>query len=60
MAEWIVEIKGKERIGKGQLVRCKDCRKHDTYDCHITWETTQKTPDDWFCADGEPKDGDGE
>ena len=23
MAEWIVEIKGKERIGKGQLVRCR-------------------------------------
>ena len=37
------------------IVRCKDCKKHDTYDCHITYLTTQKTPNDWFCADGERK-----
>ena len=36
-------------------VRCKDCKKRDTYDCHITYLTTQKTPNDWFCADGERK-----
>ena len=36
-----------------QIVRCKDCKKHDTYDCNITYLTTQKTPNDWFCADGE-------
>ena len=61
-----------EQIGKGlgskmddivamlkeqpQIVRCKDCKKHDTYDCNITYLTTQKTPNDWFCADGERKD----
>ena len=36
-----------------EIVRCKDCKKHDTYDCNITYLTTQKTPNDWFCADGE-------
>jgi hypothetical protein len=35
------------------VVRCKDCKKHDTYDCHITYLTAQKTPNDFFCADGE-------
>lgn len=39
------------------LVRCKDCKKHDTYDCSITYLTTQKTPNDWYCADGERKEG---
>ena len=42
-----------------QIVRCKDCKKHDTYDCHITYLTTQKTPNDWFCADGRKKDDNG-
>ena len=36
-----------------EVVRCKDCKKHDTYDCNITYLTTQKTPNDWFCKDGE-------
>ena len=39
-----------------ELVRCKDCKKHDTYDCHITYLTTQKTPNDWYCADGERRE----
>ena len=39
-----------------EIVRCKDCKKHDTYDCHITYLTTQKSQNDWFCADGERLD----
>ena len=38
-----------------EIVRCMDCKKHDTYDCNITYLTTQKTPNDWYCADGERK-----
>lgn len=35
-----------------ELVRCKDCKKQGSYDCHITSLTGQKSSDDWFCADG--------
>ena len=38
-----------------EIVRCKDCKKHGTYDCHITSLTGQTSADDWFCADGERK-----
>ena len=34
------------------VVRCKDCKKQGSYDCHITSLTGQKSSDDWFCADG--------
>ena len=47
-SEAIVLLKENEAV-----VKCKDCKKHDTYDCSITYLTTQKTPNDWFCADGE-------
>lgn len=40
-----------------EIVRCNDCKKHDTYDCTITYLTMQKTPNDWYCADGERKEG---
>ena len=39
----------------GELIRCRDCKKHDTYDCQITFLTAQKTPNDWYCADGEAR-----
>lgn len=35
------------------VVRCKDCKKQGSYDCHITSLTGQTSTDDWFCADGE-------
>ena len=38
-----------------KVVRCKDCKKYSSYDCHITSLTGQKSSDDWFCADGELK-----
>ena len=40
----------------GELVRCKDCKKQWSYDCHITSLTGQTSSDDWFCADGERKE----
>ena len=43
-----------------QIVRCKDCKKQGSYDCHITSLTGQTSSDDWFCADGEERTYDGE
>ena len=40
------------------VVRCKDCLwRHD--DSSPTWLPCmeRETPDDWFCADGERKEG---
>ena len=35
------------------IVRCKDCKyRHDAIRCRLDSEGL-KTPDDWFCADGE-------
>ena len=51
-----VIIREEPTIDAVPLVRCKDCKKHDTYDCHITYLTTQKSQNDWFCADGERTD----
>lgn len=35
------------------IVRCKDCKYwHDPINCQLESEGL-KTPDDWFCADGE-------
>lgn len=42
------------------LIRCKDCKHRDPEDgkCDsghtIQWHLPR--PDDWFCADGEPKE----
>lgn len=36
-----------------EIIRCKDCQKQGSYDCHITSLTGQTSSDDWFCADGE-------
>ena len=50
---WAKEMAEELLKEQPQIVRCCDCKKHDTDDCHITYLTTQKTPNDWFCADGE-------
>lgn len=48
-----------------RLVRCKDCRHCTFYDgeqladCMIKQGWVPVKPD-WFCADGEMKEGDGE
>ena len=36
------------------VVRCKDCKYFKTWLCQ-----NEDNYDDWFCADGERKDGDG-
>ncbi len=46
----------------GAIVLCKDCKFHDylTGGCkHLTGSLAPivKTKDDWFCADGERKEG---
>lgn len=38
------------------VVRCKDCKKQGSYDCHITSLTGQTSSDEWFCADGEKRE----
>ena len=42
-----------------ELVRCKDCKRRETYDCpvHIGCSVDgYDEPDDWFCAEGERKE----
>ena len=36
-----------------QIVRCKDCKKRDSWECWQYFFGRIKIPDDWFCADGE-------
>lgn len=45
-------------INHGELVRCKDCKHRDKYDCNkLTFGDIKcGVPDDWFCADGERKE----
>ena len=48
----------------GELIRCKDCKNVVVYDdnevicTHIDSNGNDKHSIDWFCADGERKDGD--
>ena len=37
------------------VVRCKDCKKRNSWECWQYFFGRIKIPDDWFCADGEPK-----
>ena len=60
--ERIVKMRYGMEIGYGQeLVRCRDCKHRDPEDgkCDsghgIQWQLSR--PDDWFCADGERKEG---
>lgn len=64
MAEYIFEKIAKNSdgvdsyINHGELVRCKDCKHRDKYDCNkLTFGDIKcGVPDDWFCADGERKE----
>lgn len=59
MKEYIVQAYAQETIDSfdahnaPEVIRCKDCKKQGSYDCHITSLTGQTSSDDWFCADGE-------
>ena len=53
-----------EALKQPQIVRCKDCTfLHDEgngeYGCTIH-DDLYVSADDWFCADGERKEGDGD
>ena len=43
-----------QRMNYIEIIRCKDCKKEAL--CRRHWDKD----DDWFCADGERKDGDGD
>ena len=60
MAEWIIEIDKQRRmqITKCMLVRCKDCKHgigdENAFVCRLKQLTAGV---DWYCADGELKEG---
>lgn len=59
----ITMIEGKphvETYSESELVRCRDCEyRNNPLACRMESEGMHTT-DDWFCADGEPKDGNGQ
>ena len=53
--EKIIEcLKQEPTVDAVEVVRCKDCKYFKTPLCE-----NEDNHDDWFCADGERKDGDG-
>lgn len=47
---------------KSRIVRCKECKKRNSWECWQYFFGRIKIPDDWFCADGddgEAKESDG-
>ena len=42
-----------------EVIRCKDCKRRGTYQCpvYVGGDGMCSEPDDWFCADGERKEG---
>ena len=40
-----------------EIVRCKDCKHKGTEECAMYDGHLFRLPDDWFCADGERKEG---
>lgn len=39
-----------------ELVRCKDCKKRNSWECWQYFFGRLNIPDEWFCADGERKE----
>ena len=50
----VSDIKSAPTVDAVPVVRCKDCKYFKTWLCQ-----NEDNYDDWFCADGERKDGDG-
>ena len=44
----------------GELIRCKDCKYYDIETQSCLGALDGIFQPDWYCADGERKDGDGE
>lgn len=63
MSEYIVDgdilVGIADAISEQELVRCKDCKHRGTYGCpvYVGGDGMCSEPDDWFCADGERRDG---
>ena len=61
-AGWIFIPKMKDAVTitveKRELVVCKDCTMRNEINCPQYYRRTE-LPDDYFCADGERRDGDG-
>ena len=64
MKEYIIKVDHPYTDGMTELVRCKDCKKHGKPECPVQIlfpnDGISHTDDDWFCADGERKDGEQE
>ena len=57
-ADFIEEDELTHALSEGkakELVLCKDCVKHHRNTCKMYWIMT---PDDWYCADGQPEEAD--
>lgn len=39
-----------------EVIRCKDCKKRESWECWQYFFGRIKIPDDWFCADGVRKE----
>ena len=61
--EYITKIDCQFKLGLPEIVRCKDCKFLKPMEllakqcCPLL---NRAVRDDWFCANGERKDGDGE
>ena len=40
-----------------KVVRCKDCKYYDDINGCMSWHDVNSGNDNWFCADGERKEG---
>jgi len=44
-------------LNEPRIVKCKNCKKMETMYCPFYWRYKGTKYDDWFCADGERRDG---
>ena len=54
-----------QRMNQIEIVRCKDCKYRGEIECPMTESAEDGTlidhlDSEWYCADGEWKDGDGD
>lgn len=47
------------KVDMVEVVRCKYCKHHGKDTCGAEAGIAYPPPDEWFCADGERRDGDG-
>ena len=42
---------------QNEIVRCKDCKHRGEWSCAVCIDELFETADNWYCADGERKEG---